>query len=78
MTDLLDELIGSMPTTPEDAMSTRELAAASGKSRSYVDERLKELFDSGRLGVGRKEITKRDGSKGNIPAYWLVSELEEE
>jgi DNA-binding Lrp family transcriptional regulator len=72
----MDELVALLQAQGEEGegLSSRELAEATGRSLSWVIQRLREVKQQGRLRVARKRNIRIDGAPCLVPAYSLRSE----
>lgn len=63
-----------MPTSEARGATLQELldaAAEQGKSQGQVKALLKRLKQEGKLRNGKRQSTKINGDRYNIPVYWV-------
>lgn len=73
MTDLYDAIAKALGqvSTGDGWVSQRELCAASGRSRSVVQDWIRDQFAAGRLEVGQARRVKITGQSQIVPVYRL-------
>lgn len=72
--DILALFGGKAPDCPEDALTMREIAEASGRSSYFVDTMLTRLVKDGTMAVATKYAMTRTGCYRRVPAYYVVAE----
>lgn len=68
--ELLD-LLEEQAQEGGEGMSTREIAQRCGMSETWVQMRLRELQEAGRLDIAWREGRRLDGARRKTPVYRL-------
>ncbi|MGQ0721014.1 MAG: hypothetical protein ACT4PE_05500 [Candidatus Eiseniibacteriota bacterium] len=68
------ELERVMPKSDDKGMTARELSHTFGVSARTMRERLRVLYDAGRIGVGKRNTRSLDGRPATTPVYWILPE----
>lgn len=72
--ELLDELLRTMPVAPKEAKTVRQLADQHNWSPERVKRALGRIAMRDRLGVHRVQRKRIDGLPGWVPAYTILPE----
>ncbi len=65
---------GVDPVAADDAMTTEEIVAATGRDATWVCAQLRKLRDAGRLELTHRNSMRIDGRLLRVPAYRILPE----
>ena len=78
--DLLQALLAAQDAAdaPADGLTRQEIMAATGWGRQTVINRLQDLYNQGRLEVGKRRVRNMAGYAHYKPVYKLKREVNEQ